>query len=79
MAQFKATISFIVWSAMGAKSKYVGQTRNMIINRFKARMFDIKHTNNITVARHFHSYSDQLDLKTVHISEYIRLPEDTFT
>ena len=40
-------------------------------------MFDIKHTNNNTVARHFHSHNDQLDsVMTIHILEYIRLPKD---
>ena len=36
--------------------KYVGQTKNGIIDRFQGHIFDIKHTNNTTVARHFHSH-----------------------
>ena len=40
-------------------------------------MFDIKHTNNNTVTRHFHSHNDQLDPKiAIHILKYIRLPKD---
>ena len=51
--------------------KYVGHT-----DRFQSHIFDIKH-NNTTVARHFHSHSDQLDLNMIiHILEYISLPMD---
>ena len=40
-------------------------------------MFDFKHTNNTTVARHIHSYNNQLDPKmTIHILEHISLPKD---
>ena len=57
--------------------KYVGQTRNRIIDRFQGHIFDIKHNNNTTVARHFHSHNDQIDPKMIiHILEYIRLPKD---
>ena len=33
--------------------KFVGQTRNRIIDRFQGHIYDIKHNNNTTVARHF--------------------------
>ena len=33
--------------------KYVGQTKNRIIDRFQGHIYDIKHNNNTTVARHF--------------------------
>ena len=57
--------------------KYVGQTKNRITDRFQGNIFDIKHNNNTTVARHFHSHNDQWDPKlTIHILEYIRLPKD---
>ena len=57
--------------------KYVGQTKNRIIDRFQGHIFDIKHNNNTTVARHFYSHKDQLNAKlTIHILEYIRLPKD---
>ena len=53
--------------------KYVGQTTIRIIDH----IFDIKHNNNTTVARHFHSHKDQLDPRmTIQILEYIRLPKD---
>ena len=39
--------------------KYVGQTKNRIIDRFQGLIFDIKHNNDTTVARHFHSHNDQ--------------------
>ena len=48
--------------------KYVGQTKNRIIDRFLGHIFDIKHNNNITVARHFYSHNDYLDPNmTIHI------------
>ena len=57
--------------------KYVGQTKNRITDRFQGHIFDIKHTNNTTAARHFHSHKDQLDPRmTIHILEYIKLPKD---
>ena len=58
-------------------TKYVGQTKNRIINRFQGHIFDIKHNNNTTVARHFEIQNDHLDPNmTLHILEYIRLPKD---
>ena len=40
-------------------------------------MFDTKNANNSTVARYFHSHSNQLDPKmTIHILEHIRLTKD---
>ena len=57
--------------------KYVGQTKNTIIDRFQGHIFHIKLNNNTKVARHFHSHSDHLDPNmTIHILEYIRLPKD---
>ena len=57
--------------------KYVGQTKNRIIDRFQGHLFDIKNNLNTTVARHFGSHSDILDPNmTIHIHEYIRLPKD---
>ena len=57
--------------------KYVGQTKNRIIDRFQDHLFDIKNNLNTTVARHFGSHSDILDPNmTIHILEYIRLPKD---
>ena len=57
--------------------KYVGQTKNRIIERFQGDIFDIKHSNNSTVARQFHSHSDHLDPNmTIHILDYRRLPKD---
>ena len=57
--------------------KYVGQAKNRVIDRFQGHIFDIKHNNSTTVARHFHSHNDQLDPNmTIHILEYIRLPKD---
>ena len=57
------------------QTKYVGQTRNRIIDRFQGHIFDIKHNNNTTVARHFGSHRDHIDPNmTIHILEYIRLP-----
>ena len=58
-------------------TKYVGQTKNRIIDRFQCHIFDIKHNHNTRVARHFESHSDQLDPNmTIHIPEYIRLSKD---
>ena len=57
--------------------KYVGKAKNRITDRFQGHIFDIKHNNNTTVARNFHSHMDQLDPSmTIHILEYIRLPKD---
>ena len=56
--------------------KYVGQTKNRIIDRFQGHIFDIKHKKT-TVARHFHSHNDQTNPSMIiHILEYIRLPRD---
>ena len=61
------------WNATGC----IGQTKNRIIDRFQGHIFDIKHSNNTTVAIHFYSHSDKLDPNmTTHILEYIRLPKD---
>ena len=58
-------------------NKYVGQTKNRIIDRFQGHIFHTKHNNNTTVARHFESHNDHLDPNmTTHILEYIRLPKD---
>ena len=58
-------------------TKYVGQTKNRIIDRFQGHIFDIKHNHNTTVARHFESHSDHLDPNmTIQILECIRLPKD---
>ena len=55
-------------------SKYVGQTKNRIIDRFQGNIFDIKHNNNTTVVRHFDSHNVHLDPNmTIHILEYIWL------
>ena len=57
--------------------KYVGQTKNRIIDRFQGHLFDIKNNLNTTVARHFGSHNDRTDPNmTIHILEYIRLPKD---
>ena len=57
--------------------KYVGQTKNRIIDRFQGHIFDIKHNNNTTVARHFHSHNDHSNPSMIiHILEYIRFPKD---
>ena len=57
--------------------KYIGQTRNRIIDKFQGHIFDIKHSNNTTVARYFHNHNNQMDPKmTIYILEYIRLPKD---
>ena len=57
--------------------KYVGQTKNRIMDRFQGHIFDIKHNNKTTVARHFHSHNDQTNPSMIiHILEYIRLPRD---
>ena len=54
--------------------KYAGEIRNRITDRFQGHIFDIKHTNNTTVARHFHCCNDQLDPQmTIHILENITL------
>ena len=59
------------------QTKYVGQTRNRIIDRFQGHIFDIKHNNNTTVVRHLGSHKDHIDPNmTIHILEYIRLPRD---
>ena len=53
--------------------KYVEQTRNRITDRFQGHIFYIRHNNNTTVARHFHSHNNQMDPKmTINILEYIR-------
>ena len=58
-------------------TKYVGQTKNRIIDRFQGHIFDIKHNHNTTVARHFGCHKDHIDPNmTIHIFEYIRLPKD---
>ena len=58
-------------------TKYVGQTKNRIIDRFQGHIFDIKHNHNTTVARHFGGHKDHVDPSmTIHILEYIRLPKD---
>ena len=55
--------------------KYVGQTKNRIIDRFQGHLFDIKNNLNTTVARHFGGHNDRTDPNmTIHILEYIRLP-----
>ena len=41
--------------------KYVGQTKNRIIDRFQGHLFDIKNNLNTTVARHFESHNDRTD------------------
>ena len=57
--------------------RYVGQTKNRIIDRFQGHLFDIKNNLNSTVARHFGSHNDRTDPNmTIHILEYIRLPKD---
>ena len=57
--------------------KYVGQTKNRIIDRFQGHLFDIKNNLNTTVARHFASHNDRIDPNmTIYILEYIRLPKD---
>ena len=57
--------------------KYVGQTKNRIIDRFQGHIFDIKHNHSTTVGRHFESQSVHLDPNmTIHILEYVRLPKD---
>ena len=57
--------------------KYVRQTKNRSIDRFQHHIFDIKHNNNTTVARHFHSHRDQTHHSMIiHILEYIWLPKD---
>ena len=49
--------------------KYVGQTKNRIIDRFQGHLFDIKNNLNTTVARHFGSHNDKIDPNmTIHIS-----------
>ena len=54
------------------QTKYEGQTRNGIIDRFQGHILDIKHNNNTTVARHFGSHKDHIDPNmTLHILEYI--------
>ena len=59
------------------QTKYVGQTRNRIIDRFQGHIFDIKHNHSTTVGRHFGCYKDYIDPNmTIHILEYIRLPRD---
>ena len=58
-------------------TKYVGQTKNRIIDRFQGHIFGIKHNHNTIVARHFESHSDHSDPNmAIHIPEYIRLPKD---
>ena len=57
--------------------KYVGQTKNRIIDRFQPHSFDIKHNSNTTVTRYFYSHSNHTDPSmTIHILEYIRLSKD---
>ena len=57
--------------------KYVGQTKNRIIDRFQGHIFDIKHNNKTTVGRHFHSHNDHTNPSMIiHIIEFIRLPKD---
>ena len=57
--------------------KYVGQTKNTIIDTFQGHIFEIKHNNKTTLARHFHSHSDHTNPSIIiHILEYIRLPRD---
>ena len=57
--------------------KYVGQTKNRILDRFQGHLFDIKNNLNTTVARHFGSHNERADPNmTIHILEYMRLPKD---
>ena len=57
--------------------KYVGQTKNRTINKFKSDLFDIKHQSNTIVARHFASHQDTADPRmTIPIREYIRTLKD---
>ena len=59
------------------QTKYIGQTKNRILDRFQGHIFDIKHNHNTTVARHFGCHKDHIDPSmTIHILEYIRLPRD---
>ena len=77
MALARATIFIYCLECNGCHIRYLGQTKNRIIDRFQGHIFDIKHNNNTTVARHFNSHKDQLDPRmTIHILEYIRLPKD---
>ena len=57
--------------------KYVGKTRNMIIDRFQGHMFDINTQVIQQWQDHFLSHNDHLDPKmTKHIFEYIKLTKD---
>ena len=57
--------------------KYVGQTKNRITGRFQGQIYDIKHNNNTTVARHFLRGNGQINASMIiHILECIRLPRD---
>ena len=50
--------------------KYVGQTKNRTTDIFQGHIFDIKHNNNTTVGRKFHSHRDQTNPSMIiHIHE----------
>ena len=56
---------------------YIGQTKNRIMDRFQGHMFNVKQQPNTTVARHFASHQDKIDLKlNVHTLEYITTLKD---
>ena len=68
---------YIAWNVIGATLNMLGKQKKRIIDRFQGHIFDIKHNNNTTMARHFGSHNDHLDSNmTIHTLEYIRLPKD---
>ena len=59
-----------------SEMKYVGQTRNRIIERFQGHLFDIKHNANTTVAIYFASHQVTSNPEfTIYVLEYIKIPK----
>ena len=66
------------------KIRYVGQTKNRIVDRIGAHFGDIKNAiegtnrqNETTVARHFQAHNDKEFPLTITVLEFIRAPPDS--
>ena len=63
-------------------TRYVGQTKNKLLTRFNAHVFDIHHNSDTTVARHFNKCPPQnpkINGLSISVLCFIRSPPDTKT
>ena len=59
--------------------EYIGSPQDRIINIFVGHIFDIKHSSNTTVARHFARHDNVVDLRmTTHILDMYQDTEHLF-